>query len=312
MLVSAGTGANFSITSLDNEEQVVIGSDFIAGKNGSNVAYNTLRLAANTFGFPKFPTGNVTNSTLLKQLSYLSSNIGTISVIGSVNPGSNYNLDPFVIVVNPYIAPANRQDLLIAYERNTVSTFIDGEIIEESVILSNTVTLSVSGVITNAFAVGEKVNNGANTANGFIRSTSIVANTGTIVLRNVSGTFSSGANVVGLTSSAQSNVSAVNSASISITAKGVIKSSNTSTLVVKPITHNVQFSIPGYIGGRSSAANAAIKSISIEVNEDLPQHRNIKKILLNSNFELVRPYLLQEENYRENNYKIKNLIFKKL
>jgi hypothetical protein len=44
----------------------------------------------------------------------------------------------------------------------------------------------------------------------------------------------------------------------------------------------------------------------------LPQHRNIKKILLNSNFELVRPYLLQEENYRENNYKIKNLIFKKL
>jgi hypothetical protein len=58
--------------------------------------------------------------------------------------------------------------------------------------------------------------------------------------------------------------------------------------------------------------NKRIKSISIEVNEDLPQHRNIKKILLNSNFELVRPYLLQEENYRENNYKIKNLIFKKL
>ena len=58
--------------------------------------------------------------------------------------------------------------------------------------------------------------------------------------------------------------------------------------------------------------NKRIKSISVEVNEDLPQHRNIKKILLNSNFELVRPYHLQKENYRKNNYKIKNLIFKKL
>lgn len=262
--VSSGTGASFDIQSIDNEEQVVLGTDFIAGKNNSNVAYNTLSLNASTFGFPKFPSGNVTNGTLLQQLTYATSNIGTISSITNINPGSNYNVDPFVLVINPYISPTNRQDIFIKYERNTVSEFIDGEIIEQTAVLANSAVLSVSGVITNAFAIGELINNTGNTANGYVRSINITSNTGTITLRNTRGTFSSGANVIGFTSGAQSNVSAVNTASISILAKGIIRSSNSTVLLVKPITYNTQFSAPGSIKGRSSSANAALVSISID------------------------------------------------
>jgi len=60
--------------------------------------------------------------------------------------------------------------------------------------------------------------------------------------------------------------------------------------------------------------NKLIKSISVEVNEDLPEQcKKVKKILLNNNFQLIRPYPLREKNYEEKkNYKIKNLIFNKL
>ena len=272
MLVSSGTGATFTLSSLDNEEQIVVGTDFIAGKNASNVAYNTLALSAATFGFPKFPSGNVTHGTLLQQLTYITANVGTISAIGNINPGSNYNIDPFVAVYNPYIAPFDRKDLIIGYQRSTVSTFIDGEILEETITLPNTVTLSLSGVIVNSFAVGEKVNNTGNTANGFVRSTNITANTGTIVLRGTRGTFASGANVIGFTSGARSNVSLVNAVSIAAAAKGIIRSSNTTAyipyLVVKPITFNTEFSTPGSILGKASAASATIRFIKIDETSD--------------------------------------------
>jgi FkbM family methyltransferase len=46
--------------------------------------------------------------------------------------------------------------------------------------------------------------------------------------------------------------------------------------------------------------NKLIKSISVEVNEDLPEQcKKVKKILLNNNFQLIRPYPLREKNYEE-------------
>lgn len=262
--ISTGSGAGFTITSIDNTEQVVLGTDFISGKNTSNVEYRTLALNAATFGFPKLPSGNVTYGTLYDQLTYLSTSIGSISSIGGINPGSNYNVDPFVAVYNPYIAPANLRDILLQYERISLNVFVDGEIVEQNRDVANSVTLSLSNVIANTFVVGEFVSQGTNTAYGYVYSTNIAANTGSIVLRNVSGTFSNTSNVVGFTSGAQSQVSLVNSASVSSTAKGLIKSSNSTVLTISPLSYSTQFTPNGYVYGRSSTANGKIIAITLD------------------------------------------------
>lgn len=265
--ISTGTGASFQIGSLDNEEQIVLGTDYINGRNSSNVAYRTLALNASVFGFPKFPSGNLTYGTLIQQLTYVTANIGTISAITNINPGTNYNVDPIVAVYSPFVAPANRKDLLLQYERTTINVFIDNEIIEQSRAVANTITLTLSNVIANSFAVGEFVSQSSNASTGYVYSTNIVANNGTMILRNTGGVaFTNTANVIGFTSGAQSAVSLVNSVFVSATAKGVVKSSNSTVLVVKPISFNTQFEPSGFVSGRSSAANGKIIAITTDVN----------------------------------------------
>jgi hypothetical protein len=277
--ISTGTGAEFDILSLDNEEQIVVGTDLISGLNNADVQYNTLNLNATFFGFPKLPSGNLTNSTLLQQLTYLSANIGTISAIGNFNPGSNYNVDPFVIVYDPYIAPFNRKDLNIQYTKKTVSSFIVGEIINQTIALPNTVVLTISSA-SNTFIVGELVNqsNGsANTANGYISVVDVAAGSGTLTLRNVQGTFVNTAGIyldaAGYTSTANASIDNVNAVSLSAVAKGIIKSANNTNLIVKPITFNTQFKELGSIIGTSTSANGDIVFITI-VSDSYPSGLN--------------------------------------
>jgi hypothetical protein len=281
--VSEGTGATFSITGFDNEEQVVVGTDRISGLNNSGIAYNTLNINATYYGFPKFPSGNVTNGTLLQQLTYFSGNVGTISSIGNINPGADYNIDPFVIIYDPYIAPFNRKDLLITYNQDTLADFIPDEIITQSIVVPNTSVVGVTGV-TGTFAVNEQVrqsNSSGPVANGYISSISIIAGSGTITVRNVQGTFvntgfNTANNLVGYTSAANGSVSNTSAVSITNVAKGIIKEVANTTLVVKPITFNTQFissNTSSRIIGTSSGANGVVTAIS-EIADSLPSGLN--------------------------------------
>lgn len=281
--VSAGTGATFSITSLDNEEQIVAGTDRISGLNNSGIAYNTLNINATHYGFPKLPSGNVTNGTLLQQLTYFSGNIGTVSSIGGINPGTDYNIDPFVLIYDPYIAPFNRKDLLITYDQDTLTDFIPDEIITQSIVIPNTAVIGVTGV-NNTFTLNEQVrqaNSSSQVANGYISSINIVANSGTITVRNVQGTFvntgfNTANNIVGYTSAANGSVSNTSTVSITNVAKGIVKTVSNTTLTVKPITFNTQFissNTTSRIIGTSSNANGTIIAIS-EIAGSLPSGLN--------------------------------------
>ena len=281
--VSTGTGATFSITGLDNEEQIVVGTDRISGLNNSGIAYNTLNINATYYGFPKLPSGNVTNGTLLQQLTYFTGNIGTVSSIGGVNPGADYNIDPFVLIYDPYIAPFNRKDLLITYDQDTLADFITNEIITQSIIVPNTAVIGVTNV-NNTFVVNEQVrqsNSSGPVANGYISSINITANSGTITIRSVQGTFvntgfNTANNIVGYTSAANGSVSNTSTVSITNVAKGIIKEVSNTTLVVKPITFNTQFvssNTTSRIIGTSSNANGSIIAIS-EVADSLPSGLN--------------------------------------
>ena len=281
LTVSAGDGAGFSITGYDNEEQVVIGTDRISGLNNSGIAYNTLSINTLYYGFPKFPSGNLTNGTLLQQLSYFSGNVGTISSIGNINPGSNYNVDPFVLVYDPYIAPFNRKDLLITYDQDTLTDFIEQEIITQSVNIPGTFVVGLTGV-NGTFVVNEKVtqaNSSSPVANGYVSSINIVGGQGTITVRNIQGTFvNTGFNtansLIGYTSSANASIANVSAVAVTSVAKGIIKEVSNTTLVVKPITFNTQF-VPGpsRIIGTSSGANGTVLAIS-EIADSLPSGIN--------------------------------------
>jgi len=88
------------------------------------------------YGFPKNPAGGFTNliGDLLTFDNFL---IGSIGTLTKINPGSNYNADPFIHVVNPYIASYGRSDFYIKLT-SVFGSFKVGEIIQQNLLDSTT------------------------------------------------------------------------------------------------------------------------------------------------------------------------------
>jgi hypothetical protein len=110
------------------------------------------------YGFPKDQDGDYT-TILDKVLTRISGNVGTISSFSDINPGNNYNFDPFVSVYSPGIARYNRKDLVLNLTgMNTTSAgeyinFIIGETINQTVTFQSQV-LTASGGFTLSFSNG--------------------------------------------------------------------------------------------------------------------------------------------------------------
>lgn len=277
LAISTGSGAGFSITSLDNEEQITIGTDRISGLNNSGISYKTLSLNATYYGFPKLPSGNLTNGSLLSQLTYFTGNIGTISAIGSINPGADYNVDPFVLVYEERTAPANRKDLYIGYTQTTIADFIPGEIVTQSIAQLNSKILNITSV-SNTFIVGELVtqsNSSGPVANGYI---SALTST-TLTLRNVVGSFvntgyNTAENIIGYSSTANAQIADVSGITVTGVAKGIVKANANSVLTIRPISFNTQFAPSNSsIVGQSTGASGTLTYIS-EVTDSLPAGTN--------------------------------------
>ena len=235
-LVGSGTGANFDIGSLTDEETVFLNTDLIGSNNaiatlqltgtidcnttssqvngtstlfttelydgayikiGSNntvfqvntisnntilnLTTNAIAAAVNTisitsgsylstpldafkFGFPKLLTGN--SSTLINLcLTRGSYDIGTIASLTNINPGSGYNISPFVLVRDKEIAGFNRRNLHLTIDNKT-GTFTDGEELVQN-FSRPAYTLQTSGSNSN-FLVNESVTQNINaTANAY-------------------------------------------------------------------------------------------------------------------------------------------------
>ena len=131
--------------------------------------YLSTPLSAFKYGFPKLPTGNV--SILLNlALTRASYELGTIASLTNINPGSGYNISPFVLVRDRDIASFNRRDLHLTID-NRVGTFTDGEELVQN-FSRPAFTLQTSGSNTN-FVVGENVTQAVNsTANAYGSSSS--------------------------------------------------------------------------------------------------------------------------------------------
>lgn len=92
--------------------------------------YPVERVRATSYGFPKNPLGDF-ESTIFSCLTFGKFDIGTIGNIQNVDPGSDYNVDPYVLVYQPYIANFNRKDYIFHIEDATRS-FAIGEKITQT------------------------------------------------------------------------------------------------------------------------------------------------------------------------------------
>jgi hypothetical protein len=82
------------------------------------------------YGFPKLPYGGY-NNIISECLTRETINVGTIAILSRVNPGEQYNISPFVYVIEPKIAGYNRKDLRINVQ-NITKSFVPGEFVQQN------------------------------------------------------------------------------------------------------------------------------------------------------------------------------------
>ena len=136
----------YQVNSISNDTVLILTS------NGPDVTANTvtvkpgpyLTLPLNSlkYGLPKLQTANL--STIMNlALTRGSYDIGTIASLSGINPGTGYNIRPFVQVRDAGIAAFNRRDLHVELE-NKVGSFVVGEEITQD-FSRPSYTLSTSG-----------------------------------------------------------------------------------------------------------------------------------------------------------------------
>lgn len=224
----------------------------VAGGTGANL----VAVMDYGYGFPKNPDGanvDIIGALLTRE----SMTIGTIATLSNLAPGSNYNRDPFVKVIEPRVASASKRNLVLSLA-NVVGSFIEGEVVNQG-FNANLVQLTYTGIAGNTnFEIGEVVTQGA--ANGIVyyRDASIVR------LANTNGTFvntSNGTTIIsGAVTVATANVANVASYTQALIVRGVVDSFSNTTLVIKRLSFNTDINANTTITGITSDAAATVVS----------------------------------------------------
>jgi hypothetical protein len=276
---STGTGADFNIGLLTDTETVLLSPDFLYSNNTQNVRFSTINLngnnsglASNGYGFVKFPNSNI-NSILLDCLRFDSTTIGSIATITGRNTGADYNVDPFVTVIDPWVFGYNKHDYVMQINPVT-GGFVVGEQVLQAfnqpaiqLTVNNFSGTAANGAATTTVAVSEKVYqsyaNGSDRAYGFVVEAGIAAGSGTVKLANVTGTFVITSNnttqMKSLTTGGTANISLVTVTTLATTARAIVKeTANSSFLKLKRINLESTFGIGNTIIGQVSGATATI------------------------------------------------------
>ena len=96
----------------------------------ANQVFASQFISSDAYGFPKNPEGNHLD-VLYSCLTFGRFEIGIIGSLNQVNPGEDYDIDPFVLAHQPYIAGFDRKDFVITFE-NATRNFLPGEIVNQS------------------------------------------------------------------------------------------------------------------------------------------------------------------------------------
>lgn len=96
-----GSGATFAVGGLVNKEVLSINTDFISNYLSANLD--------SVWVFSKNPVANL-SSTIEETLTFVDKEVGSISFLDRINPGTNYSASPFVTIVEPVVAAQAYQD----------------------------------------------------------------------------------------------------------------------------------------------------------------------------------------------------------
>lgn len=239
ILLSGGSNASISVSSLEQEEVVRINTNIlidIADTPLSNTSVLDLKLAE----FGDFETLT----------------IGKIRSVGSINPGENYTSDPEILVLQPYISSFQKRDLELIID-SVVGSFSPNETIEQKTeIEAKQFTVSD----TADFVINESVfitdSDGATLASGVIYD--ILSSTQLEVIGLDSESF------VGetLRSNENESISFTILAELFVTrellGRGIIKQIGETTLTIERLTFADNYRTNQIITGLSSGATALV------------------------------------------------------
>ena len=231
--LTANVGSGYS----SNPTITIYQSDGVTptGGSGANLA------AIYPLGFVKYTPGDI-STPLLDILTVENKTIGTISTLTNINPGEDYNIDPFVLAYEPSVAAYGKRDYIINLGSNTNGAFVTNEIIVQTISTPGTLVTSnsYSGNTSNQYDVGEAVYSTdgiTNVAIGTVYSSTLNGGTGDYetVVTVSSGAFQNTVNVSVLTVSTNTNfVSGDTVTQGSVT--GTLVTSNSTTLIVKSVS----------------------------------------------------------------------------
>jgi hypothetical protein len=117
----------------------------------ANQAYASLSIRAPAYGFPKNAQGDLAD-TIYSCLTFGRFEIGVIGALKGIDPGSEYNVNPYILAYQPYISAFDRNDFLITIDTST-STFVVGEKINQ--VQANLIYYDLqvpSGVYSNVYS----------------------------------------------------------------------------------------------------------------------------------------------------------------
>jgi hypothetical protein len=142
-------------------------------------------------GFIKLPAGDL-SFVLLDLLRFEAKTIGTISTLTGINPGENYNINPFILTYEPGVAAYDKKDYVLNVS-STNGVFVLDEIVQQTNELSTTtITGNNYSGNTSTFNISEYAysTDGIFTiGSGTVRVSTSASGTHTVVLENTSGVF---------------------------------------------------------------------------------------------------------------------------
>lgn len=187
---------------------------------GPATANNNVLLKINTdfgYGFPKLPSGDFI-TPIEDMLTSGNFTIGSITSLTSINPGSNYDTNPFINVYNRYVAGFNRGNFRLSIQL-------------------------ISG--TGQFIVGENVTQTVGNVTSVKGSVKIVAPTSLTLERlNFNVAFSEGIELVGVTSGARASITGIEPTSDEIWGTNAIVDSD--VIVAAGVATNVEVIDSGF------------------------------------------------------------------
>lgn len=260
--VSTGFGAGFSIGSLSNTETVYVNDDFLGANNVLNQPYVGILLSANQYGFPKDPTANL-SSLLVDALSYPRLTLGSILTLTAINPGIQYNVNPFVDIIEPAVAFEEKQDYYVTVAAPT-GTYLLGEEVTQIVQLpDNYILIGVSTAENFDFSELIYQSNGtANTANGII----VAISTGELLVSTFTGAWNNLSVITGQVSGTTGNVISLTSINVTATAIGKVLSTNGDVIHVRRESISQDFAAGANMVGSFSGVTANVAAVNPDSN----------------------------------------------